>query len=232
MLEATQGRSEVPILYSFRRCPYAIRARIAIQYSGLQVLLREVVLRNKPDSLLQFSPKGTVPVLILPDGQVIDESFEIMLFSLEYNDPDNWLEQSDAKKRSVIQALVAENDGEFKFWLDRYKYSDRYPEQSTEYYRSQGQLFLAHLEKKLQERPYLVGDRVGLADMAIFPFVRQFAQVDRSWFDQAPHPFVRVWLARLLEMPIFSAVMAKYVPWDEMASEFSFPVGNGLGNEG
>jgi len=232
MLEATQGRSEVPILYSFRRCPYAIRARIAIQYSGLQVLLREVVLRNKPDSLLQFSPKGTVPVLILPDGQVIDESFEIMLFSLEYNDPGNWLEQSDAKKRSVIQALVAENDGEFKFWLDRYKYSDRYPEQSTEYYRSQGQLFLAHLEKKLQERPYLVGDRVGLADMAIFPFVRQFAQVDRSWFDQAPHPFVRVWLARLLEMPIFSAVMAKYVPWDEMASEFSFPVGNGLGNEG
>lgn len=227
MLESTQVRSAVPILYSFRRCPYAIRARIAIQYSGLQVLLREVVLGNKPASLLQFSPKGTVPVLVLPDGQVIDESFEIMLFSLEHNDPDNWLEKTDAKKRSVIQALVAENDGEFKFWLDRYKYSDRYPEHSAEFYRSQGQLFLAHLEKKIDEGPFILGDRISLADMAIFPFVRQFAQVDRSWFDRAPHPFVRAWLARLIEAPIFSAVMTKYVPWDEMTSEFSFPVGNG-----
>ncbi|HIN68064.1 MAG TPA: glutathione S-transferase [Methylococcales bacterium] len=223
MLATTETRPVVPVLYSFRRCPYAIRARIAIHYSGFKVLLREVVLRNKPPSLLSYSPKGTVPVLILPGGQVIDESYEIMVFSLQHNDPDNWLEKSDALSRAMAQELIAQNDGEFKFWLDRYKYSDRYPEQSAEYYRAQGQLFLAHLENKLVGRSYLLGDRVGLADMAIFPFVRQFAQVDRSWFDQSPYPLGRVWLERLLAAPFFSAVMAKYTPWDEVASEFDFP---------
>jgi glutathione S-transferase len=140
MLATTETRPVVPVLYSFRRCPYAIRARIAIHYSGFKVLLREVVLRNKPPSLLSYSPKGTVPVLILPGGQVIDESYEIMVFSLQHNDPDNWLEKSDALSRAMAQELIAQNDGEFKFWLDRYKYSDRYPEQSAEYYRAQGQL--------------------------------------------------------------------------------------------
>ena len=232
MSEATETQPVVPVLYSFRRCPYAIRARIAIHYSGLQVLLREVVLRNKPPSLLSYSPKGTVPVLILPSGQVIDESYEIMVFSLQHNDPDNWLEKSDALNRAMIQELIVQNDSEFKFWLDRYKYSDRYPEESAEYYRDQGQLFLAHLENKLINRSYLLGDRVGLADVAVFPFVRQFAQVDRSWFDQSPYPFVRAWLERLLTAPFFSAVMAKYVPWDESVSEFGFPEVNGLGSEG
>ena len=212
-----------PVLYSFRRCPYAIRARLALHYSGFKVVLREVVLRHKPPSLLQCSPKGTVPVLILPHGQVIDESYDIMLFALQHHDPDQWLKGLHPIKRAETEALIAHNDGEFKFWLDRYKYSDRYPDYPVDYYRGQGGLFLARLETKLVASTYLFGDRAGLADMAIFPFIRQFAQVDRVWFDQSSYPLVGAWLDRLLEAPFFSAVMARYVPWDEGADEISFP---------
>lgn len=224
MLLSTTGESSAaPVLYSFRRCPYAIRARLAIHYSGFKVVLREVVLRHKPPSLLQCSPKGTVPVLILPNGQVIDESYDIMVFALQHHDPDQWLEELHPIKRSETEALIAQNDGEFKFWLDRYKYSDRYPDYPVDYYRTQGALFLARLENKLVGSRYLLGDRVGLADMAIFPFIRQFAQVNRVWFDQSSYALVGAWLGRLLEAPFFSAVMTRYVPWDEGADEISFP---------
>ncbi|MDP7537161.1 MAG: glutathione S-transferase [Methylococcales bacterium] len=224
MLLSTTGVSATtPVLYSFRRCPYAIRARLAIHYSGFNVVLREVVLGHKPPSLLNCSPKGTVPVLILPNGQVLDESYDIMLFALQYHDPDHWLEPLDPIKRSEAEALIAHNDGEFKFWLDRYKYSDRYPDYPVEFYRTQGALFLARLENKLSGHAYLLGDRAGLADMAVFPFIRQFAQVDRVWFDQSSYSLVGAWLDRLLESPLFLAVMTRYVPWDEGADEVSFP---------
>ena len=135
----------LPILYSFRRCPYAIRARMALHYAGVQVELREILLRDKPASMLAASTKGTVPVLILPEGTVLDESYDVMRWALEQYDPDGWWSDSLGTK---ISELIQGNDGKFKIHLDHYKYFDRYPEQSMEYYRSQAETFLAILEKK------------------------------------------------------------------------------------
>ncbi|MEC7120622.1 MAG: glutathione S-transferase [Pseudomonadota bacterium] len=202
----------LPILYSFRRCPYAMRARLAILASGLCVELREVVLRAKPPEMLLISPKGTVPVLQLPNGQVIEQSLEIMCWALQQQDPAGWL-PTDAAEQAAMLALIAQNDQPFKANLDRYKYPNRYPEQNAPFYRSQGELFLAHLEARLTQHTYLWSNQVSLADVAIFPFVRQFAQVDRVWFDQAAYPRVQAWLAAWLDSPLFAASMTKYDAW-------------------
>lgn len=200
----------IPVLYSFRRCPYAMRARMAIAAAGLRVELREVVLRNKPEQMLQASPKGTVPVLITPDGEVVDESFDIMRWALEQNDPLAWLSRYP---KAEMDKLVEENDQHFKHWLDRYKYADRYPENPPVFYRQKGEQFLQRLEKKLEAHRFLCGDQPSLADNAIFPFIRQFSKVDADWFEAAPYPQLRRWLRGLIESKRFRAVMKKHKPW-------------------
>ncbi len=203
-----------PVLYSFRRCPYAIRARLALKVSGIQVALREVVLADKPAALRACSAKATVPVLVVNHQHVIDESLEIMMFALKQHDPQGWL-VTDAELVAESQRLIAYNDGEFKSHLDRYKYADRFPDQAMEVYRAQGESFLRELEAKLATSAYLLCERPILADMAIFPFIRQFASVDKVWFEQSPYPRLQSWLAGLLQQPLFSSVMDKYVQWQE-----------------
>jgi glutathione S-transferase len=190
------------VLYSFRRCPYAMRARMALRYSGVPVSIVEVSLKAKPAEMLALSPKGTVPVLACADGRVIEQSLEIMHWALAQYDPDNWLGPDSA-------ALIEENDQVFKVNLDRYKYAIRYPEQPMEHYRAQGAAFLQRLEMMLEQTPYLAGDTLSLADIALAPFVRQFAHVDRDWFEQAPYPRLNTWLEQFLASELFNAVMAK-----------------------
>ncbi|MFJ2332811.1 glutathione S-transferase [Pseudomonas helleri] len=190
------------VLYSFRRCPYAMRARMALRHSGVPLSIIEVSLKAKPAEMLALSPKGTVPVLACADGRVIEQSLEIMYWALAQHDPDNWLGPDSA-------ALIEENDQVFKVNLDRYKYAIRYPEQPMEHYRAQGAAFLQRLEVLLEQTPYLAGDTLSLADIALAPFVRQFAHVDRDWFEQAPYPRLNAWLERFLASELFISVMTK-----------------------
>ncbi len=198
----------LPLLYSFRRCPYAIRARMAIYSADIPIRLEEVSLKDKPQTLLEYSSKGTVPVLVDGD-RVIDESLEIMQWALKQNDPDNWYVSLSQEELNTSQKLIRENDGEFKTWLDRYKYADRHPEHSQEYYRSQCAGYLEQLESVLKQQPYLIRQEITFADIAIFPFVRQFSMVDQDWFAQGPYPNLNRWLTSLLELPLFIRVMAK-----------------------
>jgi len=201
----------LPILYSFRRCPYAMRARLALAYSGVETEHREVVLKDKPSTLLAISPKGTVPVLQLGSGEVIEESIDIMHWALRQRDECAWL--SDVS-RDEITGLIAHNDTEFKYWLDRYKYADRYPEYSMGYYRTKCEEWIRLLEKRLGDHGgFLMGSAYTLADMAIFPFIRQCAHVDRAWFDESPYPCVKLWLAQLIDSDLFASIMVKYPQW-------------------
>ncbi|AZF47673.1 MULTISPECIES: glutathione S-transferase [unclassified Pseudomonas] len=192
------------LLYSFRRCPYAMRARLALRYSGVAVQIIEVSLKAKPAEMLALSPKGTVPVLSV-EGRVIEESLEIMQWALARYDPDDWLLQENP----AVLELIAENDSAFKHHLNRYKYAERYPQQPMEHYRAEGEVFLQKLEDLLADREYLLAAHMSLADAAIVPFVRQFAHVDREWFAGAPYPRLQAWIQRILESPLFIAVMAK-----------------------
>ena len=207
----------LPILYSFRRCPYAMRARLALHASGTAYALREVALRDKPAAMLAASPKGTVPVLVLPDGRVIDESVDIMRWALRQNDPGNWLGYEGCYL-DAASALVAINDGPFKAALDRYKYPERYTEHPQIHYRSLGEVFLQALEDRLAAdggSRWLLGEHMTIADAAVFPFIRQFAAVDQQWFDQSPYCRLREWCASLLDSTLFAAVMQKYKVWQE-----------------
>ena len=206
----------LPILYSFRRCPYAIRARMAVFGSAIEVDLHEVSLKDKPAAMLAASSKGTVPVLCLPSQtsdektyQVIDESLDIMFWALNINDPNTWLSSYSESDKTFALALIDENDADFKGWLDRYKYADRFPEHSAEYYRQQCELFLSKLEHLLSQNDYLLATEATFADIAIFPFIRQFSIVDKAWFDQCDYPALRAWLNDLLASPLFIRVMEK-----------------------
>ena len=201
----------LPILYSFRRCPYAIRARMAIAYASITLEMREVALANKPAAMLAISPKGTVPVLQLKD-RVIDESIEVMRWALSQSDPENWLAVDSQQEQST---LIEENDNEFKGWLDKYKYWDRYPEQSQQDYRIKAENFLSTLELRLQQNSYLLGDNICMADIAIFPFIRQFAFVDKPWFDDADYSSVQRWLNQFLQSKLFEQVMVKQALWQQ-----------------
>lgn len=200
------------VLYSFRRCPYAMRGRMALMVSGVEVELREVVLRNKPAAMLEASPKATVPVLICDDGTIVDESFDVMLWALEQGDPDQWLAPLEEDKAAML-ALIAENDGPFKHNLDRYKYATRYEDVDGTEYRTIGVAFLEKLNERLVSRAYLFGERLSLADFAIMPFIRQFRVADAAWFDAQDWPHLHRWLAELMSGPLFSAIMEKYAPW-------------------
>jgi glutathione S-transferase len=195
-------------LYSFRRCPYAMRARMALRYSGVAVDIVEVSLKAKPAEMLALSSKGTVPVLNA-DGQVIDESLSIMRWALAQNDPQDWLLKDDPAGQAQIDALIEENDQVFKVHLNRYKYAERYPEQPMEVYRAEGEVFLRTLDGLLAGRDYLLAGHPSLADVALMPFVRQFAHVDREWFAQTPYARLQTWLQRFLESVLFTGVMQK-----------------------
>ncbi len=216
-----------PVLYSFRRCPYAMRARLAIGYSlgALQqsVEIREVVLKNKPEVLRQASVKATVPVLVLEDGRVIDESIDIMYWALSKSDADNWLRLDNAEQHRHIKQLIAQNDQVFKDWLDKYKYADRHPEHDQQYYRQQADVVLSQLEKRLSQHKYLLDDTACLADFALMPFIRQFAHVDKPWFDSKPYPKLWAWLDAMLTSELFLSVMDKYGAWQEDAETVFFP---------
>jgi glutathione S-transferase len=205
-----------PVLYSYRRCPYAMRARMAIVCSGVQVEQREIVFWDKPEPMLQASPKGTVPVLVLPDNSVIDESRDIMFWALQQNKQvaEELLPASNELQEQV-NAWIDRNDNEFKEWLDKYKYADRFPENTQQYYRQQGESFLKEVEETLGNRGYLVEDKLSVADMALFPFIRQFVNVDKSWFAEADCPQIKNWLSQRLESPVFKAVMKNRPVWQE-----------------
>lgn len=195
-------------LYSFRRCPYAMRARMALRYSEVALDIVEVSLKNKPPQMLALSSKGTVPVLDL-DGRVIDESLEIMAWALAQHDPQNWRLLDDAAGQALTAELIAYNDQVFKIHLNRYKYAERYPQHPRAHYRAEGEVFLARLESLLQTRPFLAANHLSLADVALMPFVRQFAHVDRDGFAEAPYPRLQSWLQQFLESPLFVAIMAR-----------------------
>lgn len=202
------------ILYSFRRCPYAMRGRMGLHASDVNYEHREVLLRDKPAEMLTASPKGTVPVFIRTDGTVIEESIDLLFWALEQNDPLGWLETNleDAK------LLIKENDGPFKHHLDRYKYASRYKDDAKRGdvdtdHRTSAEVFLQELETRLETAPYLMGVEQSVADIAIFPFIRQFANTDRDWWSGAPYPKTREWLERHVTSELFKSVMTKHPVW-------------------
>jgi glutathione S-transferase len=201
---------KLPILYSFRRCPYAMRARFSLAYSGLQYELREVDLKNKPQELLEVSPKGTVPVLLFSDGTIIEESMDIIHYALKYNDPDNWFCQNSA----ILDYIVNKNDNEFVPVLRKYKYHERYPNQSKEYYLKQAEdLFIVWLEETLSGSNYLVNNQISSADIALFPFVRQFVMADQIWFNNSKYNNIRRWLESFISHPLYNIIMKKHLPY-------------------
>lgn len=212
----------LPILYSFRRCPYAMRARMSIASAGIRCELREVVLREKPAAMIAISPKATVPVLELPEGTVIDESLDIMCWALTQRDPENWLNPDSASPDEAF-ALIEKAETQFKPHLDRYKYPERYTGASALEHRARGSDFVAQLEERLAAMPYLFGKQACIADMAIFPFVRQFANTDRDWFAAAPYVHTQAWLATLLSTSHFRIAMQKYPQWQSGNDAVFFP---------
>lgn len=191
-----------------------MRARLALAVSGVPVELREVKLSAKPAPMLEASPKGTVPVLVLPDGTVIDESLDVMHWALTLNDPEHWLKRTDT-------ALIDRNDGAFKHHLDRYKYPERHGSEAPAH-RASGLAILQDLDAQLAEHGQLCGPNRGLADMALMPFVRQFAAVDPAWFASQPLPHLQRWLADHAGSALFGAVMTKFAPWHEGDSPVRF----------
>lgn len=212
--------TSLPILYSFRRCPYAMRARIAIAIADQKVEIREVVLKDKPAELLEVSPKGTVPVLMLNHEKLLEESLDIMLWAAEQH--AIW-QSLDEQQRKETFILIEENDISFKQALDRYKYADRYPEHSQQYYREQGELFLGKLEQRLNQQVSLMTDSLTLVDFALLPFIRQFALVDWDWFSQADYPKLQNWLNGFLQSDLFEQVMHKYAQWQSGDNITVFP---------
>jgi glutathione S-transferase len=205
----------VPILYSFRRCPYAMRARLALAVSETRCELREVKLAAKPSAMLEASPKGTVPVLVLPGGEVIDESLDIMRYALSRNDPEAWLANDDPD-------LIAGNDGPFKHHLDRYKYPERHGSDPL-IHREHAMNFLRQVEDRLTMSPHLAGKGRGMVDAAVAPFVRQFAAVAPLWFEEQKLPRLQGWLADFLASELFRAVMIRPRPWTPEQPPLFFP---------
>jgi len=197
---------DLPILYSYRRCPYAMRARMALHYAGIDVAIRDISLREKPKHLLSISPKATVPVLVLSEQDVIDESLAIMHWALSQNDQDGWLNVD----RKLAEQLIIENDTSFKKSLDAYKYAERYPEKTQAEYRAEGEVFLQKLETRLSNTIGLMGQLPTMVDIAIFPFIRQFKGVDSQWFSDTAYPKLNDWLTKLVESELFLSVMKKH----------------------
>ena len=207
-----KSKNNLPILYSFRRCPYAMRARMAIHASGQKCELREVLLRDKPPSMIEYSLKGTVPVLILQDGNVIDESLDVIDWALNLNDPDNWQRSKDNEK---TKELIKINDGEFKHHLDRYKYSKRYDNEDPEFHRKKCLKFIELINNELNNSEYIFDDNISYADIVLLPFIRQFRIVDMEWFDSLPYDNLKKWLSSFLDSSLLHSIMKKYDLWKE-----------------
>jgi len=227
---SSQMPENLPILYSFRRCPYAMRARLAVSSAQILCEVREVVLRDKPAELLQASPKGTVPVLVLPDGDVIAESLDIMKWALSLHDPEGWRQRSgavlpafDAAQLKTIDELILRNDTHFKAALDRYKYSWKHPDDDPVVPREIASAFLRDLDLRLAGQRWLFGESPSLADMALLPFIRQFSFVDREWFLAEPWPNLILWLDAFLESDRFLSIMTKRPQWKNGDPTTLFP---------
>ncbi|MBU2869320.1 glutathione S-transferase [Colwellia sp. E2M01] len=205
--------NSLPILYSLRNCPYAMRGRLAIYKSKKTVLLRDLVLTNKPPEMLEASPKGTVPVVVLPDGQVIEESLDVMLWALKRSDPDDLLYAYDENCLAEMLVIINEFDTDFKRALEAYKCAKRYQETNVEECRQVCEQYIVRLESKLTEHRFLMSEKESLLDIALMPFIRQFARVERQWYLQSPYPKVRQWLNSYLQSPVFTKVMAKHPLW-------------------
>lgn len=213
--------SALPVLYSFRRCPYAMRARLALIASDARCELREVVLRDKPAEMLAASPKGTVPVLVMADGAVLEQSLDVMLWALRRNDPQRWLQPGVGTLEDML-ALIAACDNGFKPQLDRYKYPGRFTD-AEDSARERGARFLRDLEARLSATACLAGAHATLADAALMPFVRQFAMVDPAWFDAQPWPRLHAWLSAWTASDLFARAMPKYAPWKPGEAGIDFP---------
>ena len=207
-----KSKNNLPILYSFRRCPYAMRARMAIHISGQKCELREVLLRDKPPSMIEYSAKGTVPVLILQDGKVIDESLDVIDWALNLNDPDDWQRSKDTKK---TKELIKINDVEFKYHLDRYKYSKRYDNEDPEFHRKKCLKFIESVNNELNNSKYIFDDNISYADIVLLPFIRQFRIADIEWFDSLPYDNLKKWLSSFLNSSLLNSIMKKYDLWKE-----------------
>ncbi|MDX1668417.1 MAG: glutathione S-transferase, partial [Limnobacter sp.] len=214
---------QLPVLYSFRRCPYAMRARLGLAVSHTQVELREILLRDKPEHMLTLSPKGTVPVLWLPDGTVIDESLDVMLWALRRNDPQGWLNLSPSQEKQARE-WVSLLDGDFKYHLDRYKYSNRYENCDPQEHLKQCLTILEPWEQALSEHAFLLGEQAKYVDYAVLPFVRQFRIADPHFFDQEPElTHIRGWLNRYLDSELFKTIMPKFKQWQPDDRAVLFP---------
>lgn len=209
-----------PILYSFRRCPYAIRARYTLSLLNIKVEIREVVLRNKPEALLRLGGRSSVPQMICEQGVRYPESMDIIRWAMARKQNANIYSKPQERE---IAAWLFQTDHRFKFWLDKYKYADRHPDFSQEYYRSQGERFLRRLESKLSKQAFLLGDEMSMADVLVFPFIRQFRGVDNTWFDQSQYTSVKLWLNQIIEDKTFEKVMIKLPPWQEGDEPRYFP---------
>ncbi len=209
-----------PIFWTFRRCPYAMRARLALLSSGVDVELREILLKDKPQEFLDTSASATVPSLRI-GKQVLDESLDIMIWALKQNDPKRLLDMPENG-----WDLISTNDGPFKTALDHTKYASRYPELDKDAERGKAAGFLIGLDQKIGENPWLFGKHSTIADFAILPFVRQFANSDRAWFDAQPWPNLIAWLERFTDSEAFRAIMAKYKPWSKGDPPVWFSAGN------
>lgn len=205
--------SSLPMLYSLRNCPYAMRARMAVYVSGQAVQLRDIVLSDKPVHMHQVSPKGTVPVLVLSNGEVLEQSLEIMMWAFEQSDPNNYLMSDSPNTRAEMLSLVDLFDTEFKLRLEKYRSAKRYHNESVLEHRLACEQYLKMLELKLSQHAYLMSHSPSLADLAILPFIRQLARVERQWYLQSPYPNIRKWLDDYLQSRMFSKVMTKYPLW-------------------
>lgn len=201
----------LPILYSYRRCPYAMRARMALKLAGIEVEIREISLRDKPTHMLQVSAKGTVPVLVLVDGRVIDESLAIMQWAMEQAayKHEGIFDALQGNIHAACRALILMNDTDFKKNLDGYKYPERFPCKTQTQHRADGEVFLQQLENLLRQKPYLFASTPSFADYAIFPFIRQFAMVNSTWFAQSKYTKLRAWLNNWIESDLFKSIMKK-----------------------
>lgn len=224
MSDSQLSSKQLGILYSFRRCPYAMRARLgcALFLPQQSLELREVVLKNKPQQLLDISPKATVPVLQLSNGEIVDESWDILNWALSQASTASKTQYCPLHLQLQIDELIDENDDSFKWALDRYKYADRFAE-NEDYYRQLGEVFLIKLEKLLEENHFLFSAQISLADIAIFPFVRQFAHVNKHWFENSRYTKLISWLNELLESDLFKSIMEKHKPWQAENEKVFFP---------
>ncbi|MDT0602239.1 glutathione S-transferase [Thalassotalea castellviae] len=218
--------SQLPILYSLRHCPFAMRARLALFKAKRTVVLRDIVLSNKPQEMLDASPKATVPVLVLSDGTVIEESLDIMLWAFQHQDPADFLHKNESDghicKNKEMMALISTFDVQFKACLENYKCAKRYHEANLIECRQACEVYLLQLEQRLTEHQFLISNHESLADIALLPFIRQFARIERQWYLQAPYPKVREWLNKYLQSALFTKVMAKHPLWQKNQAPLIF----------